>query len=790
MAGMASPRISGAICISGIYPHLAVFNGRYVAGAANWEGTGGECGIGAVVPWAGRLWLITYPPHATQGSPDKLWSIDKYLTMEFRPESVGGTHACRMVHRESNQLIIGPYFIDAAGKVRAADIHNTLIGRMTGVARHLTDPSNLVYFYDMEGAVYEVNVHTLAVKKLFDKPAPGDHGKGAYTGQGRLIVSNNGEKKPKEKDQYGALAEWDGREWRVVERKQFTDVTGLGGIYGSPDGTSPIWAMGWDRRSVILKLLDGGAWSAFRLPKASHCFDPAHGWYTEWPRIREVAPGRLMMDMHHMFFDFPKTFSAKRTGGIRPIASHLRYIPDFCEWNGKLVLAADDASVMQNPLVGKAQSNLWFGSVEELKSFGPRSGWGGPWVDDAIKADAPSDPFLVDGFDRRCVHFSTSKVEGGATEVVFTIEADRKGDGDWRKYRTITVPGPDDEGSPGYRFFVFPADFDAAWVRFKADRDCRATAYLHNTSSADAWSAEKSLFASLSSAGVKEAISGGLIRPAAHNTNLQFTALSTDERDGITQDSYYEVDQTMRFTRPAQDRSDEVRKIAPIKREFAIDDASAIMTWQGATVRLPKGDAACDMPFAFGWPRAVRECVSERYLVNIHGTFYEMPRDQGLPLIKPVCTHNRQIMDFCTWRGLMVISGNLQSAKPNGNYFASSDGRTGLWFGAIDDLWKLGKPVGHGGPWRHTAVQAGVASDPYLMTGYDRKRVELSHDASVGLAFAIEVDFCHKGWSVYKTLKVPPGRTLTHVFPDGFSAHWVRLRTDRPCVATVTFVYE
>ena len=56
------------------------------------------------------------------------------------------------------------------------------------------------------------------------------------------------------------------------------------------------------------------------------------------------------------------------------------------------------------------------------------------------------------------------------------------------------------------------------------------------------------------------------------------------------------------------------------------------------------------------------------------------------------------------------------------NDIKSADGKLGLWFGAIDDLWKLGKPVGVGGPWKHTAVKAGKPSDAYLMTGYDKKR--------------------------------------------------------------------
>jgi hypothetical protein len=164
--------------ISGIYPHLSVFN------------SSGECGIGALMPWADKLWFLTYPPHKIQGSDDKLYTMDKNLKLEIRPESVGGTHANRLIHRESNQLIIGPYLIDARGKVRARDLKQ-LVGRMTATARHLADPANKVYFYEMEGALYEVDVHTLAVTRLFEKPVPGWHGKGGYAGQGRLVREEN-----------------------------------------------------------------------------------------------------------------------------------------------------------------------------------------------------------------------------------------------------------------------------------------------------------------------------------------------------------------------------------------------------------------------------------------------------------------------------------------------------------------------------------------------------------------------------------------------------------------------
>ncbi|HPO74022.1 MAG TPA: hypothetical protein PLJ31_14820 [Armatimonadota bacterium] len=780
MAGNEKETPEARLQISGIYPHLAVFSHE------------GEVGIGAVVPWAGKLWMITYPPHHRTGGPDKLYEIDPDLNVTIRPESVGGTHACRMIHRESNQLIIGPYFIDARGGVRAADPH-VLVGRMTAVMRHLKDPANKVYFFDMEGPIYEVDVHTLTVKLLFEKPVPGWHGKGGYTAQGRVVIANNGERQAIDgpfhflaepetttPEDAGILAEWDGERWRVIERKQYCEVTGPGGICGAPDDQSPLWASGWDKRSVILKLLDGGQWSTFRIPKASHCYDPIHGWYTEWPRIREVGGGKWMMTMHGMFWDFPPGFRAGATGGLAPIASHLRYIPDFCDWNGRLILAGDDTSIMQNPMAGQSQSNLWFGTRDDLRAFGPRSGWGGPWLQDAVRAGEASDPFLIHGFDRRVVHLS----HDADAPVRFTLECDPDGQDRWQVHHTVTVP------ARGSAYYIFPTGFEAAWARVKTDRDCTATAYFHCTSPRDTSRDDPALFAGLASVDSPEPFSAALIRPAKHNRNLQVLAWEVDASGQATSAGYYEVDGDLRIGRADEDRSEEVEQIASVKQEFTVDAASVIMTLGGARYRLPKAAAAYDQPFATGWPRCVRECVSERYLVNAHGTFYEMPRDEGLPLIKPVCTHNRRILDFCTWRGLMVLSGVRAGAKPDGHIFRSPDGRVALWFGHIDDLWQLGKPAGKGGPWLQTSASPEEPSDPYLMTGYDRKQLDLSHDAATEVTFQIEVDTDHHGWHAYQEIRVPAGQVVTHHFPEGYNAHWIRFRVDRPCRATALLTYS
>ena len=77
-----------------------------------------------------------------------------------------------MIHSESNQLLIAHYLIDASGKVRVISPQEMPI-RVTAIARHLSDPSKMVYYIDMEGSIWEANVQTLAVKRLFKKPVPG-----------------------------------------------------------------------------------------------------------------------------------------------------------------------------------------------------------------------------------------------------------------------------------------------------------------------------------------------------------------------------------------------------------------------------------------------------------------------------------------------------------------------------------------------------------------------------------------------------------------------------------------
>ena len=92
------------------------------------------------------------------------------------------------------------------------------------------------------------------------------------------------------------------------------------------------------------------------------------------------------------------------------------------------------------------------------------------------------------------------------------------------------------------------------------------------------------------------------------------------------------------------------------KPDFEIDAASVIVREGDKRYRLPKTDAIYDRPFADGWPRGIREVVTERVHMNAHGTIYEVPYHDagGFRRMRPVCTHGKQIGDFASWRHACV----------------------------------------------------------------------------------------------------------------------------------------
>jgi hypothetical protein len=142
------------------------------------------------------------------------------------------------------------------------------------------------------------------------------------------------------------------------------------------------------------------------------------------------------MNKHDMFYDFPKTFRPGRTAGLRPVSTFLKMVVDYTDWDGRLVMCGNDASRQGNPILGYPESNLWFGKWEDLRGFGRRGDWGGPWCQEPVKAGEPSEPFLFAGFKQRVLHL----VQNAGEPVTFTLETDAAGDDTWAKCAAVTVP--------------------------------------------------------------------------------------------------------------------------------------------------------------------------------------------------------------------------------------------------------------------------------------------------------------------------------------------------------------
>ena len=321
-----------------------------------------ECGVGAMLPWADALWVVTYNSHKeATGTGLGLHRIAPDLQRVQMVHTHNGTYANRLIHKESNQAFIGPYVIDAGGNWQV--IPEFLNHRLTATMRHLSDPANRVYYQTMEGLFFEMDVRERKPRLLFDlvkqlQIAKRPHFKGGYTGQGRTVVANNGFYEFGEDD--AGLFEYDGTGWKRLSGKPHMECAGrenMGNV---------IFCTGWDESSVLLSALVDGQWQRYRLPKATHAM--SHAWQTEWMRIREVETEHFLMDIQGMFYELQPLPFEGAIWGVKPICQHLRIVPDFCAFRGLLALGGNQTSpnADNNSVAGQPQSGIWFGITDDL----------------------------------------------------------------------------------------------------------------------------------------------------------------------------------------------------------------------------------------------------------------------------------------------------------------------------------------------------------------------------------------------------------------------------------------
>ncbi len=456
-ASAGGSRPSLPLQVDGLFPELAL--------PAVLPAPVAEQGISALVTWADRLWAVGYSESGPEGRG--LFEINPQLQLSKNPASLPepGRHGNRWVHPESAQAFIGPYVIDARGAVRVID--GLKDQPLAATARHLTQPSTWVYHLTASGSLFETHVGSLETRKLAEltdvlklPPGAGLNVTAACTAQKRLIVTVDS---VHGKDQVatrstGRLLQWDGSAWSVVRENAFLDVNAP--VEPGTPSEVPLYAVGRDKASTLLEVLDQGIWWRYRLPRGGT--GPNRGTSFESMTVRPIHQGQVLLDSAGLFFDLAGTGPAAETWTVSPIARHSRSRPDLTFWRGLLVLAGQP----EDGALGLSQPNFWWLNPEKLGLCGKPQGWGAVWWDDLVDEKSVSDPFLMTGFDQKVLHLT----HDGKDVASFTIEVDFLGTGTWKTYASIQVfPGV-------YAHHEFPQGYSAHWVRLKCDTPGRATA--------------------------------------------------------------------------------------------------------------------------------------------------------------------------------------------------------------------------------------------------------------------------------------------------------------------------
>jgi hypothetical protein len=409
-------------------------------------------------------------------------------------------------------------------------------------------------------------------------------------------------------------------------------------------------------------------------------------------------------------------------------------------------------------------------------------------VDEPVQAGAASDPFLLAGFAKRAVHLQ----HDGTAATKFTLEIDEKGDGQWKSWLEVALKA--DEAT---QWVEIPATVAGAWIRAKADRDVAKASVTFQYAAKDERVVERgSLFKGLSKAGDATSQGAFLLTRGANLRTLSVLNANVTV-DQTTLGDAYELSADLKLTKMTDATAAAyVEKNTPVPQGIVTaDEASVIFEESGVRWRLPRSASPTqDALLARSALRKAREVCTERDMLQAHGTFYELPalNAKGAIRMRPIATSDVAVHDYCSYRGLLVLSGiSPEAAKDDRHIIRSDDGKAAVWVGTADDLWQLGKPRGFGGPWKNTTVQKGIPSDPYLMTGYDKKSLKLANHGAKPVRVSVLLDVAGDGRSsAYKVIEVPAGGEVIHAFESWLNAYWVRFVADEDGILSAQLTYE
>lgn len=375
-----------------------------------------EAGIGAVVPWAGKLWFNTYPAENTLESRVGLWSMDTDLRVTKERES-SVTSAARIIVKR--RLFISWFVISSTGVI--SDITGFSPDmRPAGYAAFYGD-NTYVWALSMKGEIWRITADPpytatlVADNSALNLGSTQPHGKAIWASGGWLYFALNA-------DGGGRLARYN-PDTEVTELLAPDDWPWIevSGSYDGQGGDSRLfYAVGHDLKSIRFWMFrSSGSPAKFRLPLPSR--QQLDGWQHEWMRIRQVETERFLMDAYGGFYQLSIATSNRSSNGfplVEPVSNHARTVTDFTSWNGYLVLASNQNTPQAGdppkyPTAGQSDSGLLLTTTDALWSYGKPHGEGLWYDNEAVTAGAMSEPMLIRGYEKRSLFVSSS----AATDV-------------------------------------------------------------------------------------------------------------------------------------------------------------------------------------------------------------------------------------------------------------------------------------------------------------------------------------------------------------------------------------
>lgn len=450
-----------------------------------------ESGLGALLPWADRLYFSTYLAEANDGAGTYVGYMDRNF-VEHTVLRTDGVHCARYIHTPTNQGLIGPCVIEADGTVHT--IANLVSERVSGYAKHIVSPDTKVYALTMEGKIYEVDLTTYAnavllmnLKTLLTQTRV--HYKACFTHAApfattdRLICVSNVQSDPTSAPLSGCLVTVDPVALTATVKDNASWIEAAGNYYVGNGGLT--FGIGLDHKSPILGVMqqNNAAVYRYRFPKG----DASQDWYIcqEWMRIRAVTTERQMMYAYGTWFklstwlDHPTAAGVQNYGSagtdypcLDPIARYVDTITDFCVFNGKFVIGTNNMSTHKGafPQSGQPQSALKLGDIEDIWKGGKPTGKGYLWYKESITNGTASDPMLIRGYDKKCVQI----FNGSASALNVAVKIIDRSD----TYTLATIAVAAGE----FKAYPFPAGVGGDWMRLVPDATVTpVTAWLECT---------------------------------------------------------------------------------------------------------------------------------------------------------------------------------------------------------------------------------------------------------------------------------------------------------------------